>query len=200
MTRTPRLPKQELLRFMRGQLRSALRRKRRSSWLVGGLFVAILAVSYLLHEPPAPTGAISKGARLECTVKSVYDGDTLTANCAAGQVKVRFFGIDAPEMGQKPWGEQAKQALLRLLPASGAITLQVMDQDRYGRTVAQVLVGKRDLGLELVRQGQVSVYEQYNKSAVYRQAQDAAKQAQLGIWREPGSQQNPAAWRRVSPR
>lgn len=190
----------ELLRFMRGQLRSQLRRKRRSPWLVGGLFIAILALSYFLHEPQAPSGAIQKGARLECTLKSVYDGDTLTANCAAGQVKVRVFGIDAPEMGQKPWGEQAKQALVRQIPANGAISLQVMDQDRYGRTVAQVLVGQRDLGLELVRQGQAVVYAQYNNSALYRQAQTAAKQERLGIWQEPGSQQNPAAWRRVNPR
>ena len=192
--------KKELLRAMRGALRNQLRRKRRSPWLVVGLFVGILALSYLLHEPQAPPSAVPKGARLECTVKSVYDGDTLTANCAAGQVKVRLFGIDTPEMGQKPWGEQAKQALLQLLPANGAISLQVMDQDRYGRSVAQVLVGKRDLGLELVRQGQALVYAQYNKSAIYRAAQDEAQQARRGIWQQPGSQQNPAAWRLTHPR
>lgn len=57
------------------------------------------------------------------------------------------------------------------------VRLRVIDQDRYGRTVAQVIIGNRDAGLELVRQGRAVVYEQYNDSSVYRQAEDEAGQA-----------------------
>ena len=156
--------RQELLKLLRSQLRSELsrarRRRNRSPWLLGGLTVAIMIVSYLMYEPKAPPSAISKGAELTCTVKSVYDGDTLTARCPPGEVKVRMFGIDTPEMGQKPWGDSAKQALRNMLAGHDAVQLRVMDQDRYGRTVAQVVVGKRDVGLELVRQGQAVMYEQ----------------------------------------
>ncbi len=196
--------KQELLKALRSQLRGELsrtrRRKSRSPWVIGGLVIAISAVSYILHEPKAPPSATPKGAELTCTVKSVYDGDTLTARCPSGEVKVRMFGIDSPEMAQKPWGNNAKQALRGLLPLSDPIRLQVRDQDRYGRTVAQAFVGDRDVGLEMVRLGQAVMYEQYNDSPAYRQAQTEAKKARRGVWKESGSQQDPAAWRRLNPR
>jgi len=87
-----------------------------------------------------------------------------------------------------------------LLPRFGSITLRVMDHDRYGRTVAQVVTSERDLGLEMVRLGQAVVYEQYNHSPDYRQAQSEAKQTRRGIWAKPGGQQDPATWRRLNPR
>ena len=196
--------KQDLLKLLqsllRGELSRARRRRRnRSPWLIGGLIIAIAAISYFLHQPKAPPSAIPRGAELSCTVKSVYDGDTLTASCPEGVVKVRMFGIDTPEMGQKPWGAKSRDALRELLSRND-ITLRVRDQDRYGRTVAQVFVGQTDVGLEMVRRGQAAVYEQYNDSAAYRQAQTEAKRDRRGIWEKPGSQQDPAAWRRLNPR
>ena len=77
---------------------------------------------------------------------------------------------------------------------------RVQDRDRYGRTVAQVFVGERDVGLEMVRQGRAVMYEQYNDSPAYRQAQAEARQARRGIWEKPGGQQDPATWRRLNPR
>ncbi|HAS52208.1 MAG TPA: hypothetical protein DCS21_10880 [Gammaproteobacteria bacterium] len=196
--------KQDFFKLLRSLLRSefnrACRRQNRSPWLIAGLVIAIVAVSYVLHEPKAPPSATPKGAELTCTLKSIYDGDTLTARCPSGEVKVRVFGIDSPEMGQKPWGEASKQALRALLPTRDPIRLRVRDQDRYGRTVAQVFAGERDAGLEMVRQGRAVMYEQYNNSPVYRQAQSEAKQTRRGIWEQPGSQQDPATWRRLNPR
>ena len=75
-----------------------------------------------------------------------------------------------------------------------------MDHDRYDRTVAQVFAGERDVGLEMVRQGRARVYEQYNDSPAYRQAEVEARRTRRGIWEKPGSQQDPAAWRRLNPR
>jgi len=196
--------KQELLKLLqqtlRGELSRTRRRKNRSPWVIGGLAVAIVAISYVLHEPKAPSSAVATGAELSCTVKGVYDGDTLTASCPGGEVKVRMFGIDAPEMGQEPWGDRSREALRGLLPRFGSVSLRVMDQDRYGRTVAQVVAGERDVGLEMVRQGRAVVYEQYNDSPVYRQAQAEAQRARRGIWEKPGGQQDPATWRRLNPR
>ena len=196
--------KQELLKLLqsllRGELNRNRRRKSRSPWMIGGLAVAVAAVSYFLHEPKAPSSATTKGAELVCTVKSVYDGDTLTASCPSGEVKVRMFGIDAPEMKQEPWGGRSREALRGLLTRFGSINLRVMDQDRYGRTVAQVFAGERDVGLEMVRQGRAVVYEQYNDSPVYRQVQTEAKRDRRGIWEKPGGQQDPASWRRLNPR
>ncbi|MCC8992569.1 MAG: thermonuclease family protein [Candidatus Contendobacter sp.] len=189
-----------LLSLLRGELNQARRRKNRSPWVIGGLVIAIIAISYFLHEPKAPAKVLARGAELNCTVKSVYDGDTLTAGCPEGEVKVRVFGIDAPEMGQQPWGTQSRDAFRRLVNRGDSVSLRVIDQDRYGRTVAQVFTGSRDAGLEMVRQGRAVVYEQYNDSAAYQQAEAEARQAKRGIWQRSGSQQDPAAWRRLNPR
>jgi endonuclease YncB( thermonuclease family) len=196
--------KQDLLKWLqqtlRGELSRARRRKNRSLWTVGGLVVAVVAISYFLHEPKAPPSAIARGAELVCTVKTVYDGDSLSARCPDGMVTVRIFGIDAPEMKQEPWGDRSREALRGLLPRRDSVRLRVRDQDRYHRTVAQAFVGERDVGLEMVRQGRAVVYEQYNDSPVYRQAQAEAKKARRGIWEKPGGHQDPATWRRLNPR
>lgn len=195
---------QELLKLLRNVLQTELsrvrRRKSNSPWIVGGLAVAVITISYFLHQPKPPPSATVKGMELVCRVQSVFDGDTLAASCPSGQIKVRVFGIDAPEMKQEPWGDRSREALRGLLPRLGAIKLRVMDQDRYGRTVAQVVAGDQDLGLEMVRQGWAIVYQQYNDSPLYQQAQAEAKQARRGIWVKSGSQQDPAAWRRLNPR
>jgi endonuclease YncB( thermonuclease family) len=143
---------------------------------------------------------VARGTELTCTVKSVFDGDTLSASCPDGEVKVRVFGIDAPEMKQEPWGDRSREAFRGLLPRRDPIRLRVMDQDRYGRVVAQVFAGERDTGLEMVRQGRAVMYEQYNDSPAYRQAQAEARRAKRGIWEKPGGQQDPATWRRLNPR
>jgi endonuclease YncB( thermonuclease family) len=196
--------KQDLLKWLqqtlRGELSRARRRKNRSLWTVGGLVVAVVAISYFLHEPKAPPSAIARGAELVCTVKTVYDGDSLSARCPDGMVTVRIFGIDAPEMKQEPWGDRSREALRGLLPRRDSVRLRVRDQDRYHRTVAQAFVGERDVGLEMVRQGRAVVYEQYNDSPVYQQAQAEAKKARRGIWEKPGGHQDPATWRRLNPR
>lgn len=189
-----------LQQLLRSELSRATRRKNRSPWLIGGLVIAIVAVSYFLHDKKAPVATVAKGMELSCTVKSVYDGDTLTASCPSGEVKVRVFGIDAPEMKQEPWGDRSREAMRALLPRRDAIRVQVMDQDRYDRAVAKVFAGDRDVGLEMVRQGRAVVYTQYNDSPAYQQAQTEARQVQRGIWEKPGSQQDPAAWRRLNPR
>lgn len=196
--------KQDLLkllqRTLRGELNRTRRRKSRSPWVIGGLTVAIVAISYVLHEPRVPTSAVARGMELTCTVKSVFDGDTLAASCPEGEVRVRMFGIDAPEMGQEPWGDRSKEALRGLLPRRDWVRLRVMDRDRYDRTVAQVFAGERDVGLEMVRQGRARVYEQYNDSPAYQQAEAEARRARRGIWEKPGGQQDPATWRRLNPR
>jgi micrococcal nuclease len=196
--------KRELLRLLQSQLRGELRRRtrrrrNRSWWVVGGLILTIAVVSYLLHEPRAPLSDFPKGAELSCTIVSIYDGDTVTARCPSGQVRVRVFGIDAPEMKQEPWGTLSRDVLRGMVPRNEPIRLRVTDQDRYGRVVAKVLVGELDAGLELVRQGHAIVYRQFNNRSDYLQAEAEARRAKRGIWSQPGSHQDPAAWRRMNP-
>jgi len=123
----------------------------------------------------------------------------VTTSCPEGRLSIRVYGIDAPEMGQKPWGDQSRQGLQALLP-SGSVRLAVQDIDRYNRVVAQLYTNDQDVGLEMVRRGYAVVYEQYNRFPIYKQAQIDAKQEQRGVWSAPGAQQRPWEWRKLNPR
>ena len=183
------------------------------------LFITIFASSFLLESPQSSTASnqqtlLEKGYQCNCKVGHISDGDTITAfcpqNCSqAGEpiknwqkIRVRVWGMDAPEMGQKPWGERSKEALTNLLPKekNDMITIKVRDRDHYQRYVAQLFYQKKDLGLEMVRLGEAVVYQQYNNDPNYYDAEKEAKAAKRGIWSRPGHQQNPAGWRKVNPR
>jgi len=191
----------ELLKSAQQSLRTGLRRARRwktsSPLLIIGLAAALYVVGRYWYEPDAPLP--SRGAELACKISHVYDGDTVSARCGQGELKVRVYGIDAPEMGQQPWGEWSRDMLRGLAPAD-QVRVRVVDTDSYGRTVAQLLYEDQDLGLTMVRQGGAVVYEQYNRFQAYRRAQAEARQEQLGIWAKPGAQQKPWEWRRLNPR
>lgn len=194
--------KRDLLKLLQQVLRNSLsqarRRKSSGPLLIAVLTIAVFVVSQWLYEPDSPMPA--KGTSLGCQLMDIHDGDTITARCPEGKLKVRLFGIDAPEIGQKPWGEQSRELLRKLLP-NPHIKLEVMDIDqRYGRVVARIFNGYQDVGLEMVRQGGAAVYEQYNNSRAYQVAQLQAKQDRVRIWSRPGAQQEPWEWRKLKPR
>lgn len=168
-------------RILRNLLSQAKRRKSSAPLWIAILTIAVFGISQLLESPTAPLP--SKGAELSCQVNDVYDGDTLEAGCDNGKLKVRMFGIDAPEMGQKPWGNESRDQLRALLPSGSALRLQVIDTDRYGRVVARLYSGDQDVGFTMVRQGWAVVYAQYNTSNAYVAAQAQAKSEGLGCGR-----------------
>ena len=189
----------ELLKLLRrtvgGELSRRRRRRGSAPLIIAVLVVVGFGIDRLLDRPQAP--APGRGASLVCGVTSVYDGDTATLNCPDGELKVRVWGIDTPEIRQAPWGRQSRDALRARMP--GDVRVEVLDTDRYGRSVARLYDGQQDLGLSLVRDGQAAVYRQYNDSALYRQAEDQARRERKGIWSEPGAQQTPWEWRKLNP-
>jgi endonuclease YncB( thermonuclease family) len=183
--------------LLRNVLSQAKRRKSSGPLLIVILTIAVFGISQLLEEPSAPLPG--RGIELSCKISAVHDGDTVDASCDTGRLKVRVFGIDAPEIGQKPWGDNARTYLKALVP-DGKVRVQVIDTDRYGRSVARLYNGEQDLGLTMVRQGWAVMYSQYNTSSTYETAQAQAKRERLGVWSRPGAQQEPWEWRKLNPR
>lgn len=179
------------------------RRKRRTPvparrlYALAVILVVAVTSGYRHWTEPVTAASPPPGVELRCRVLHVDDGDSVRADCGAGEIRVRIHGIDAPEMGQAQWGAQARRALRRMLGEE--VTLQVRDVDHYGRTVASLHDGERDLGLELVRRGHAVMYRRYNDDPRYDEAEREARRRGLGVWAEPGPQQQPWTWRRVNP-
>ncbi len=97
-----------------------------SPLLVGGLCV-------LLILPSAALAADFTGR-----VVGVSDGDTITVLHNGKGERIRLHGIGCPEKRQA-YGNRAKQFTSTLV-FGNTVTVQVLDRDRYGRTVAEVLL------------------------------------------------------------
>jgi micrococcal nuclease len=132
---------------------------------------------------PAPTARLTVGA---VALVSVGDGDTIRVRAVSGQlVTIRLACIDAPETAQGQPGADATDALRRLV-ATGSMELRPQTVDRFGRTVAEVIVGGRNVNLEMVRTGAAFVYYRYLadcNGAAYEQAEQQAQRLRQGVWR-----------------
>ncbi len=134
-----------------------------------------------------------------CIVERVQDGDSLIARCQQQLLKLRLWGIDAPEMGQVPFGRHARDFLQRLLEQD-EFTVKLQEKDRYGRWVARIDKNQHNIELQMLKAGHAVLYSRYNRELEYAQAQTYAQQHKLGVWSVAGHQQNPEAWRRLNPR
>ena len=112
-----------------------------------------------------------QAARSE-TVKSVYDGDTITLQNGE---HIRLACIDAPELKDNAHGKADKPAAiasrnyLRNLLSGREVTLQRVTQDRYGRTVARVFTGSLDVSQEMVAAGYATIYTRYSQPCPWAQ-------------------------------
>ncbi len=99
--------------------------------------------------------------------------------------RIRLHGIDCPEKRQA-FGNRAKQFTSALV-FGNTVTVQVMDRDRYGRTVAEVLLPDgRSLNRELVKAGFAWWYWRYAPDdATLAQLEREARGAQRGLWADP---------------
>ena len=118
-------------------------------------------------------------------VVGVSDGDTITVLRNRTPIKVRLHGIDCPEIGQD-FGSRAK-AFTSELVFGRVVKVVPWDTDRYGRTVADVILADgRILNHELVRAGLAWWYRKYAPDiGTLAQLEAAARDAKRGLWSQP---------------
>lgn len=126
---------------------------------------------------------------LEALVVGVSDGDSITVQDADKQQhKIRLQGIDAPEKAQA-YGQKSKESLSALVYKKNVQVIWAK-QDRYGRTVGQVMVGGLDACLEQVKRGMAWHYKDYQGEqssedrVLYDRAETLAREKGLGIWQD----------------
>lgn len=149
------------------------------------LFAAILPVGYLLRRLSRRRGNLPKPFEIHSPY--VIDGDTL----AKGKLRIRLFGIDAPETGQRQ-GKAATRHLRHLI-GQGSVRILPRDIDHHGRLVAQVMKGEIDLCRKMVADGYAVACTDY--TSLYAAQQSRARRTRAGLWRY-GAIQNPTRYRR----
>ena len=113
----------------------------------------------------------------------VVDGDTIHLN---GE-KIRFTGIDTPELKQTcikekaidPCGITAKEILIKKISNNKVLCISE-GKDRYNRTLAECFVNDESLSSYLVRSGYAFAYRKYSKKFV--PDEDYAKLNKIGMW------------------
>ncbi|MGG6267535.1 thermonuclease family protein [Leptolyngbya sp. AN10] len=126
--------------------------------------------------------------RTAATIVSVGDGDTVRVREGNKTITVRLACIDAPEMAQKPFGDQSSARLKQLLPVGTAVQLRTTSaRDERGRRVAEIYVGDRSVNLAMVQEGHAVAYRQYLKvcnADEYLTAEADAQLKRLAFWNQ----------------
>lgn len=170
--------------------------RRRRRLLPLGAIAAILGLGLaLLREPWIEDlfAAPSFGGTAR-----VVDGDSLEI----GDVRVRLYGIDAPELAQHclsadgrdyACGREARERLSALI-GGRPVSCRREGRDRFRRILARCENGLEELGAAMVRQGWAVAYAGADGDG-HRALERAAQRAKLGVW--SGRFQRPEEWRRA---
>lgn len=151
------------------------------------LFVLSLACPSIAGEPIRS---------VEGVVVRVTDGDTVKVDASGTLLKVRLYGIDAPEtmktnrksgrvtkLGQM-FGEDAWRALEAKVLYK-RVRLDIIDIDRYRRNVGVLWVGRRNVNVEMVADGWAWAYRDYLQrphAGQYLDSEEVARRNRKGIW------------------
>ncbi len=161
-------------------------------------------------EAPAPETGVPTGNHLPVTVVRDVDGDTVFVRYADGaEGYVRLIGVDTPEDVKPEYpaecGARRAAASMQTMAKGKEATLltdPTQDRfDRYGRLLAYLYIGGRNLDRIQIRNGWGYVYvfgkNPFRQVRGFRKAEAAAKRERLGVWRkchgdfhsaEPGKQ------------
>lgn len=141
---------------------------------------------------PSPTPPASLP---ECTwaeVRHVTDGDTIVVRLDGEDERVRYIGVDTPEVagspvGAEPFGAEASAYNRELIGDRVCLETGLTERDQYARLLRYVWTADGRLANEeLVRAGLAEVHTyrpdvKYERSR-YLPAQDEARAARRGIW------------------
>lgn len=144
------------------------------------------------------TALLFAATQFSAVVVAVTDGDTIKVLQEKKEVKVRLYGIDAPEKKQ-PFGMKSKQFASDFCYGK-KVTIVVDNIDFYGRTVAEVFVDGKSLNRAMVENGYAWWYQQYAKKDLdLKRLQEKAEREKRGLWSDK-SPQAPWEWRKEQKR
>lgn len=114
-------------------------------------------------------------------VTKVTDGDTIVIEYKNQKITIRLADIDCPEFKQ-PFGIEALE-FTQSRVMNQTVTINVRTTDRYGRTVADVIMPNgKSLNAALVQAGLAWWYARYSKNKTLEALEKEARTAKRGLW------------------
>jgi micrococcal nuclease len=116
----------------------------------------------------------------------ISDGDTfvlLTGNNI--QVKIRLYGVDAPEKSQD-FGNVSKEYLGKLLQNKDIVVIS-KGKDKYGRVIGLVSVGSVNVNEEMLKAGLVWHFKKYDSNPAWTSLEQKARAQRIGLWIQPNA-------------
>lgn len=121
----------------------------------------------------------------------VTDGDTIKLN---GE-RIRLTCIDAPESTQ-PYGLESKEFLMKLIKGKEIEVIRE-STDKYGRTIAWLIVEGDTINYKMVEAGFAWWYKYYcPDNSTLESLHTKAKENKLGLWKN-SKPINPYEWRKM---
>ena len=95
-------------------------------------------------------------------VTEIHDGDTISVvnRYDRSAKRIRLACIDAPEHSQ-PQGKLSSITLSAFIPVGSKVELNIVDTDKYGRSVAEIFKNRVNVNQSLLKKGQAIVYHRY---------------------------------------
>lgn len=127
----------------------------------------------------------------EYFVSKVMDGDTIQVRNGKKKLKIRLYGIDAPETSQNFGAYCTKVLSSRVIGRN--VDLKFKGKDKYKRHIAIVYLDDVDINRYMVQEGCAWAYSYYTN--MYKSDELKAKQELKGLWIDKNAQ-NPYEWRK----
>lgn len=135
--------------------------------------------------------ALRQPADRTVKVTYIFDGDTVGLE---DKEKVRYLGIDTPEIAHKsgekdePFGKEATRANSLMVENKNVqLKFDKEEKGKYERTLAYVFYGNLFVNAELVRRGLAKYYSPVGSPLKYKKlflaCESLAKENKVGIWR-----------------
>lgn len=140
--------------------------------------------------------------KIEVKYIKTSDGDTARFLLDDENVRVRFLGINTPEISgenkvEEPYGNEALTYTKNKLDSAKKIEIEFDDvadkEDRFGRKLAWIWVDDELLELELLERGLAKTYmlkKDYKYATELKKAENKAKNAKVGLWSEQNTISN----------
>lgn len=124
--------------------------------------------------------------REEAIVTKVTDGNSIEVNLGGNVFRLRYIGMDAPEMNGEPYSEEATAANRALVEGKTVVLIHDLSEaDRYGRLLRFVFADGVFVNREMVARGLARAVEFPPDTACsgeFEAAQAEAQAAHLGLW------------------